>query len=92
MVFATYELSGGELPQIFIRINDPLKIERFATTSYTNSVVQEVHDRQKRSVNLLESFFAAPMTDAERWQFIEDYFLGREVGEPAEEVTEPLAL
>ncbi|XWW47024.1 ATP-dependent DNA helicase RecQ [Fibrella sp. USSR17] len=84
---ATYELNGGERPQIFIRVNDPMKIERFATTSYTNSIVQEVHDRQKRSVNLLESFFTATMTDAERWQFIEDYFLGREVGELIEEET-----
>ncbi|GAA4407031.1 hypothetical protein GCM10023187_27180 [Nibrella viscosa] len=78
---ATYELSGGEMPQIFIRINDPLKIERFATSAYTNSIVEEVHERQKRSVDLLKSFFTADMTDAQRWQFIEDYFLGREVEE-----------
>ena len=78
---ATYELSGGELPQIFIRINDPLKIERFAMSSYENNVVKDVHQRQKSSVALLERFFQTDMTDAQRWQFIEDYFLGREIEE-----------
>lgn len=73
---ATYELSGGEQPQIFIRINDPLKIERFATTTYENSVVEDVHRRQRASVALLEQFFLTDMTDAQRWQFIENYFLG----------------
>ena len=78
---ATYELSGGELPQIFIRINDPLKIERFATSTYENSVVEDVHQRQKSSVALLEKFFQTDMTDSQRWQFVEDYFLGREIAE-----------
>lgn len=80
---ATYELSGGELPQIFIRINDPLKIERFASSTYENSVVEDVHRRQKNSVALLEQFFQAEMADDQRWQFVEDYFLGREVQELA---------
>lgn len=80
---ATYELSGGELPQIFIRINDPLKIERFTTSNYENGVVEDVHQRQKNSVALLEQFFLADMTDAQRWQFVEDYFLGRTVEELA---------
>ncbi len=75
---ATYELSGGELPQIFIRINDPLKIERFATSPYENRVVEDVHERQRSSVALLERFFQTEMTDTQRWQFVEDYFLGRE--------------
>ncbi|GAA4462441.1 hypothetical protein GCM10023189_39120 [Nibrella saemangeumensis] len=78
---ATYELSGGELPQIFIRINDPLKIERFATTNYENSIVKDVHQRQERSVELLGRFFQTDMTDDRRWKFVEDYFLGRDVEE-----------
>ncbi|WP_461101615.1 helicase-related protein [Spirosoma koreense] len=80
---ATYELLGGELPQIFIRINDPLKIERFATSTYKNSVVEDVHQRHENSVALLDRFFKMDMADDQRWQFIEDYFLGREAEELA---------
>ncbi len=74
----TYEIVGGEQPQIFIRINDPLKIARLARSrDYTNGVVAAVDQRFNLNVNLMTHFFLNQMSDEHRWQFIEDYFLGK---------------
>lgn len=74
----TYEIVGGEQPQIFIRINDPLKITRLALSrNYTNGVVSMVEQRFGLNVNLMTHFFLHKMADEQRWQFIEDYFLGK---------------
>lgn len=74
----TYEIVGGEQPQIFIRINDPLKVTRLARSrDYTNSVVSAVEQRFGLNVNLMTHFFLNQMEDEQRWQFIEDYFLGK---------------
>lgn len=74
----TYEIVGGEQPQIFIRINDPLKVTRLARSrDYTNGVVAAVEQRFGLNVNLMTHFFLSAMEDEQRWQFIEDYFLGK---------------
>ncbi len=74
----TYEIVGGEQPQIFIRINDPLKITRLARSrDYRNGVVATVEHRFSINVNLMTHFFLNEMPDKQRWQFIEDYFLGK---------------
>lgn len=74
----TYEIVGGEQPQIFIRINDPLKITRLARSrDYKNGVVAAVEQRFGLNVNLMTHFFLSNMQDEQRWQFIEDYFLGK---------------
>jgi ATP-dependent DNA helicase RecQ len=74
----TYEIVGGEQPQIFIRINDPLKITRLARSrDYNNGVVAAVEQRFGLNVNLMTHFFINNMLDEQRWQFIEDYFLGK---------------
>jgi len=74
----TYEVIGGEQPQIFIRINDPLKITRLARSrNYENNVITSVEGRFQLNVNLMTHFFLNQMPDQIRWQFIEDYFLGK---------------
>ncbi|MFN8263788.1 MAG: helicase-related protein [Chitinophagales bacterium] len=74
----TYEIVGGEQPQIFIRINDPLKITRLARSrTYDNNVINFVDRRFQLNVNLMTHFFLHEKDDQERWQFIEDYFLGK---------------
>ena len=57
---ATYEIKGGEDPKIFIRINDPNRIRREHTISHA----------------LFDHFFTNTFTSDERWDFIEDFFLG----------------
>ena len=74
---ATYEIRGGEKAEVFIRINDPEKIERLATSGrYTNGVLQNIQEHHRNNENLLTAFFTANMSDEVRWEVIEQYFLG----------------
>ena len=73
----SYELQGGKLSQIFIRINDPYKLGRAALDPrYSNQVIAEVERKHDRSSTQMEEFFKSPMNDVERWEYIEHYFLG----------------
>lgn len=83
---ASYELRGGEKSEIFIRINDPYKLRRLAEGNYSNAILQEVVRRHRASQKLLQDFFTTDLSDEERWDLIEDHFLGRE-----EDVTALLA-
>lgn len=75
----TYEMSGGEVPAIFIRINDPVKINWLARNDYENEILKGVEGRQKISVKIMEHFFTTNMDNNQRWEFIEDFFLGKQV-------------
>jgi ATP-dependent DNA helicase RecQ len=74
---ATYELSGGRNPQIFVRINDPLKLKRLSETdSYRNILLTEIEARHKRAAKIVNNFMVLDKADSERWDVIEHYFLG----------------
>lgn len=79
--YITYEVAGGEEPEIFIRLNDPSKIERIVNgrTKYSNDYVTRAQQKHKRDVDILRTFFLGLNNDKERWNFIEDYFLGKDV-------------
>lgn len=78
---ATYEISGGEKPSVFIRLNDPVKLSRIAKRGYSNDILREVDRRQQTSVMIMEYFFTHKLTTEERWDFIESYFLGAQAEE-----------
>ena len=73
---ASYEIRGGEKAEVFIRINDPYKIKRLAMSNYKNSVLDFIHKKHVRNQNLLAAFFNNDFTTEERWDIIEEYFLG----------------
>jgi len=75
----TYELEGGDSPQLFIRINDPLKIQGLKNSKYTNNIVEDIEKRHHNSVEIMEYFFNKEMKNNTRWSFIERYFLGEEL-------------
>lgn len=80
LLLGNYEIVGGQLPQIFIRINDPYKIKLLSRyEKYSNSILQDIDNRHKDSVETMEKFFISHMSDNERWNFIENYFLGKEI-------------
>ncbi|MBU7005207.1 DEAD/DEAH box helicase [Phosphitispora fastidiosa] len=80
MELGTYELSGGKNPEIFIRINDPYKVRVMVQRNeYSNAILTDVDRRQKKSIDIMRNFFAESYEDIERWDMIENYFLGREV-------------
>ena len=76
--FASYEVRGGEKSEVFIRINDPSKIQRLANSNYKNGVLQSIRSKHKRNEILLNAFFMSEIDNERRWQLIEDYFLGNE--------------
>ena len=62
--------------EIFVRLNDPEKINRLANGNYKNTVLQEIKRRHHENSDLLFAFFSEKLTDDERWNLIEEYFLG----------------
>lgn len=77
----TYEMLGGEEPEIFIRLNDPEKIRRIVTNEvrYTNDYVTRAKQKHERDVKILSRFFCDFDTDEDRWDYIERYFLGEDL-------------
>lgn len=79
--YIAYEVLGGEEPEIFIRLNDPDKIKQIVmgNTFYSNNYVTKAKQKHDRDINVLWKFFNNLSTDEERWDYIEDYFLGYDV-------------
>lgn len=77
---ATYELNGGRNPEIFVRINDPQKLKRIASSDkkYNNRILTEIEGRHKRAVKLMNQFMMGEYTNEDRWKIIEEYFLGHD--------------
>ncbi len=75
----TYEIEGGNTPEIYIRLNAPDKIERILNDKvlYVNNYVERAKERHYRAVKILEYFFKN--NEIDRWEFVEKYFLGNDV-------------
>lgn len=78
---ASYEIKGGTKVEIFVRINDPVKLSYLANGKYSNNILSELARRQKDATQLVNDFFTAELSSDERWQLIENYFLGRAASE-----------
>lgn len=74
-----YQVIGGSDPEIYIRINSVLELERLAKhpDKYRNRILESVHHRHRLSVSMLTYIFKAKMETEEFWDTIEDYFLGK---------------
>ena len=73
----SYECRGGDNPMIFIRINDPRRIAYDASDKgYKNSLLTSVEKRYKISFDIFDHFFLHSFSNEERWNFIEECFLG----------------
>lgn len=79
--YITYEISGGEEPEIFIRLNDPNKVKDIVLGNifYSNNYVSKAKQKHDRDVSVLLRFFNELHTKKERWDYIENYFLGYDV-------------
>ncbi len=86
--YITYEIIGGEEPEIFIRLNDPSKIRGIVLGNiyYSNNYVTKARQKHERDVAILSKFFMELKTDEDRWNYIENYFLGYDVLVKNEEV------
>jgi len=79
--YITYEVVGGEEPEIFIRLNDPNKVKSIVMGDmpYSNNYVTKAKQKHDRDIEVLIRFFDDLTSDVERWDYIEDYFLGYDV-------------
>lgn len=74
-----YNASGGEKPMIFVRLNDPKKLEKDSSGFYRNELLERTRDKHGVSTTIFDHFFQNDFSDKQRWDFIEDFFLGTEV-------------
>lgn len=74
-----YEVKGGDNPEIFIRVNSKLQIEKVLhqAENYRNTILDNVYKRHKISVAMLTYLFETEVSSDEFWDYIEDYFLGK---------------
>ena len=61
---------------IFIRINDPLRIQNDINSKYENILLKKTMKRHSSSTELFDHFFLHTFDNEQRWNFIEDFFLG----------------
>ena len=76
---ASYEVRGGQNLEIFVRVNDPQKIRSLSEDRcYKNLQLQEIHRRHVAAENMMTAFLTKELTSKQRWDLIEDYFLGHD--------------
>ncbi|RXK80714.1 hypothetical protein EST62_12415 [Chlorobaculum sp. 24CR] len=64
----------------FIRVNDPDRIARDSISpNYSNSLLSKTLERHYLSNQVYDHFFLRSFKNSERWDFIEDFFLGADV-------------
>lgn len=75
----SYQIIGGNTPEIYIRINSVLELERLVKhpEKYRNRILESVHFRHRLSVAMLTYIFKNKMNTEQFWEVIEEYFLGR---------------
>lgn len=75
---ATYEVNGGKNVEIFVRINDPVKLKRLSHDKYSNNLLTDIKKRHRSAQAIMSRFLKKEFNDEQRWEIIENYFLGRE--------------
>lgn len=74
---ASTQKVGGTDPQVFVRINNPVYLNNLVRNgNYHNKMLSDIYDKYRFSERVFSYFFLTDMTDKQRWDFIEAYFLG----------------
>ncbi len=77
----SYEIKGGDNPMIFLRLNDPRRIEKDSKEYYNNFILKKTLERHYLSNHIFDHFFLNEFSNDERWDFIEEFFLGKDIDE-----------
>lgn len=73
----SFEMEGGESPMIFIRLNNPEKVHYDSQNpNYQNTLFEKTQEKHTVSTEIMNHFFTRSFSNKERWNFIEDFFLG----------------
>ena len=74
----SYTFTAGEKPEYFVRVNSASELERIVNNpSYHSATLRGITQMHYDSINYMTYFFKNLKTNEQRWNFIEDYFLGR---------------
>lgn len=74
---ATYNFEAGNKPEFFVRVNSEETIRKVVNDSkYHSDTLRNISQLHYNSVNYMKYFFENLDNNEDRWQFIEDYFLG----------------
>ena len=74
---ADYARQGGDQPAIFVRINNPYFLNTLIKGGkYRNDILENIYEKYRYSERIFTYFFTTKMTNEQRWDFIEAYFLG----------------
>ena len=74
---ADYQRLGGDQPAIFVRVNNPYYLNMLIRSkNYSNDILDSIYEKYRFSERVFTYFFTTKMTDEQRWDFIEEYFLG----------------
>jgi ATP-dependent DNA helicase RecQ len=77
---ATFQRKGGCDPQVFVRINNPNYLRDLVSKgNYKNGMLMDIYQKYRISEQVFTYFFNTDMTDKQRWDFIESYFLGSSI-------------
>ena len=79
MNLASYEIRGGENPEISVWVKDAGKLKSLSMDAhYSNQVLREQDARHDYSARVMKRFFEVDLSNEARWDLIEDYFLGND--------------
>ncbi|MBK6881356.1 MAG: hypothetical protein IPH05_00125 [Flavobacteriales bacterium] len=74
------EIVGGEAPMVFVRLNDPRKVIYDSRNPNYSNILWRTCIAGTMSASIYSSISSCEKCQMrERWNFVEDYFLGKEV-------------
>ena len=78
MGILTFEMIGGANSQLYIYINQIQALKNIlnAPYNYHNRLLETVAERHLISVKMLTYLYEGDFTNEDRWNLLEDYFLG----------------
>ena len=75
---AEVNIRTGDNPEFFVRVNNSNAIEKIINDKfYKSKTVELVKEKHDNSTRIMEYFFTQLSTKEDRWDFIEQYFLGQ---------------
>ena len=79
MEVLSFKMSGGASSQIYIHLNQVRNLKYILDehNRYRNRILETVAERHKISVQMLTYIYEKNFTNAEIWNLLEDYFLGK---------------
>lgn len=77
-----YSLKNGDRPEFFIRVNSEKAILKILENKgYNSQTLEAIKNLHYSSVDYMAYFFEKLNNNEQRWEFIEDYFLGVDLHE-----------